>query len=507
MKHAVNPTQKGLFDPEMTKFSPVAYRVLSTGWQGVFRKSLLERMPTEEMGKAFSETMGRPTKELYSMAGLVVVAQMKGWTSEEAAQAYMFDLSVQYALNLGHHAVEVTSRTVERYQRLFREKDLAQRVFDEVARTLVRNLEIEVDQQRLDSTHVYSNMASLSRTQLMLACIRRFLVQLKRRHNAEYAQVRAELRTRCEAKDSQVFGGCEKNETARRQLRQQVAKDMLELVEQFASHKQIPSMPSYQALARCLHEQCDVAEGKVDVRKKTSGRALQNPSDPDATLDGHKGKGYQAQIAETYNPRNAVQLITAVIPETAADEDGDALQKVVGQLTEHGLKPTTVLADGHYGSDENEQACESAGIRLVAPVRGKPPGPGYVAKTEAQKRLEKRRAEQTNPEWKKSYNPRAGIEGTNSGLKRRLGFGRLRVRGKRSVFCVLLLKAAGWNILRASAALAQQARKPRKQGNRPRQGPLGLIRFAFRTLFAALADPSPAWPRLIILPARLPETA
>ena len=131
---------------------------------------------------------------------------------------------------------------------------------------------------------------------------------------------------------------------------------------------------------------------------------------------------------------------------------------------------------------------------MVAPVRGKPPGPDYVAKTEAQKRLEKRRAEQTTPEWKKSYNPRAGIEGTNSGLKRRLGFGHLRVRGKQSVFCVLLLKAAGWNILRASAALVQQARKPRKQGNRPLQGLLGLIRFAFRTFLAALANPLPAWP-------------
>ena len=63
-----------------------------------------------------------------------------------------------------------------------------------------------------------------------------------------------------------------------------------------------------------------------------------------------------------------------------------------------------------------------------------------------------------------------------------------------SVFCVLLLKAAGWNILRASDALAQQARKPRKQGNRPPQGLLGLIRFAFRTFLAALANPLPAWP-------------
>ena len=504
MKYSVNPAQKGLFDPEMANYSPCAYRTLITGWQSVFRRSLLERMPTEEMGQAFSETMGRPTKELYSMAGLVVIAQMKGWTSEEAAQSYMFDLSVQYALNVGHHAVEITSRTVERYQRLFREKDLAQKVFDEVAQTLVRNLEIEVDQQRLDSTHVYSNMASFSRTQLMLACIRRFLVQLKRHHNTEYAQVNEELRSRCEAKDCQVFGGCEKSEPARRQLRQQVAEDMLALVEQFASHAQIPGMTSYQALSRCLHEQCDVVEGKVDVRKKVSGRALQNPSDPDATLDGHKGKGYQAQIAETYNPKNAVQLITCVIPETAADEDGDALQKVVGQLAENGLKPTTVLADGHYGSDDNQQKCESDGIELVAPVRGKHPGPDYVAKTDAQKRLEQRRSTQTTPEWKTAYNPRAGIEGTNSGLKRRLAFGHLRVRGKKSVFCVLLLKATGWNILRAAAAIAKQARKPRKQGKRPSQQPLGLILFSRSTSLNTLCDPSLIWKRYFPLPARLP---
>ena len=40
-----------------------------------------------------------------------------------------------------------------------------------------------------------------------------------------------------------------------------------------------------------------------------------------------------------------------------------------------------------------------------------------------------------------------------------MGLGKLRVRGEKSVFNVVLLKATGWNIFRAAAALV---RKPKK---------------------------------------------
>ena len=50
------------------------------------------------------------------------------------------------------------------------------------------------------------------------------------------------------------------------------------------------------------------------------------------------------------------------------------------------------------------------------------------------------------------YARRAGIESTNSGLKNRLGLDRLRVRGRGSVFRVILHKVAGWNVLRAAAS-------------------------------------------------------
>ena len=39
---------------------------------------------------------------------------------------------------------------------------------------------------------------------------------------------------------------------------------------------------------------------------------LQSPHDPDVTYSGHKGKGYEVQVAETCHEENATQLITHV---------------------------------------------------------------------------------------------------------------------------------------------------------------------------------------------------
>ena len=63
-----------------------------------------------------------------------------------------------------------------------------------------------------------------------------------------------------------------------------------------------------------------------------------------------------------------------------------------------------------------------------------------------------RRREQETPVFAERYRMRSGIESTNSGLKNRLGLDHLRVRGRGSVFRVILHKVAGWNVLRAAAS-------------------------------------------------------
>ena len=77
-------------------------------------------------------------------------------------------------------------------------------------------------------------------------------------------------------------------------------------------------------------------------------------------------------------------------------------------------------------------------------------------RADAPQSAQRRRHEQS-PKFRDSYRWRSGIESTNSGLKRRLGLGRLRVRGMPAVPLTIYLKLAGWNLLRAVAVRAVRA--------------------------------------------------
>ena len=118
MVHIKDPRQKTLFDPFEHLFSPLAYKTIERGWQGVFRHVILELLPAQTVAGEFDPVMGRPTKELYSAAGLIFIMEFNDWTVEQAAQAYMFHSEIWYALNLEPAFNSMSERTVERYQQI-----------------------------------------------------------------------------------------------------------------------------------------------------------------------------------------------------------------------------------------------------------------------------------------------------------------------------------------------------------------------------------------------------
>jgi len=522
MIHVVDPRQKRLFDPFEGVIPPVGQRIIGSGWQGVFRHVLLELMPVGELAENFSRAWGAPTKELYSMAGLVFLADFFDWTAQEATEAYIFRSDVQYALNL-EPGVEVSSRTIERYQKLFREDELATQVFHDVTIGLAEKLEINIARQRLDSTHVFSHMASFGRTKLMAVAIKRYLTQVMRHAPEQFAALPAEFRMRYQPAESQLFAGA-KDAEARQRCRQQAAEDLFWIIERFADCPDMTARSTYKALVTIFGQQCELSGGKVVVKAKTGGDCVQNPSDPNAGYDAHKGQGYQVQITETCSPENEVQLITGALPQSAAEPDGAAVIPMLDQLKESNLLPEEMLADTLYCGDENVQAAEDRGVELVGPIPGREPASDPLALTlddfavdertgrveacpqghaplvvernedtgatrlempaaacegcpfrtscpihqtrdgryeldftDKDHRLAGRRREQETPVFAERYRMRSGIESTNSGLKNRLGLNRLRVRGRGSVFRVILHKVAGWNLLRAAASMKLRA--------------------------------------------------
>jgi len=518
MRYADDPRQKTLFDPADSMFSPMTLKWLRGNWPGLFRTQLLHLMPVRELAEHFHPSLGCRTKELYGMAGVIFLKEFFNLTIDQAVERYLTDAAWQYALNVNPMKASMSHATIERYTKLFVEDDLAAKVFHRVTSAFVEVLELDVSRQRLDSTHIFSDMATFGRTKLMGVSVKRFLTQLKRHHRALYDALPEDLRSRYAPSQGKLFADF-KGE--RRTLRQTVAEDLLALVSQFAGEEPVASRSSYKAMKRVLDEQCDVVEETVELKDKTGGDVMQNPSDPDAGYDGHKGPGHQVQLAETCAEDNDVQLITGVIPEPAHRPDSEALEPMLDQLTSHDRQPEVLYADTHYGSDENVTLAAKRGVDLQSPVSGRPKqdpdaltaddfaideatetvercpngcepvssehdadtgvtttvmrssdchgcdfasqcpvknvhGRFVLRHTAKQRRLAARRAEQATDAFRANYAIRGGGESVNSGLKRRLGMGRLRVRGSPRVRMAVLLRCAGWNLLRALRALKQR---------------------------------------------------
>ena len=126
------------------------------------------------------------------------------WNAVDAADAYMMRADVQFALNIEPGA-ECSDRTVERYRKLFTDDDLAAQVFTKLTITLADLLELNVSQQRLDSTHVFSHMATFGRVNLMAVAIKRCLTQVKRHASDDYAALPDELRARYAPSEGRLF--------------------------------------------------------------------------------------------------------------------------------------------------------------------------------------------------------------------------------------------------------------------------------------------------------------
>jgi len=153
------------------------------------------------------------------------------------------------------------------------------------------------------------------------------------------------------------------------------------------------------------------------------------------------------------------------------------------EVCPNGCSPASSQHDGQTGTTVtvmSKSDCGSCAFVEQCPVVKR--REGYVLRhTPAHRRSAARRAEQATDAFREHYSIRAGIESLNSGLKRRMGLGRLRTRGMARMRVAVALRCAGWNMFQAIRGLKK----------------LG------KDLLAALAAARAAWRRLLRLLDRL----
>jgi IS5 family transposase len=531
--------QYNMFNP-FEHLGPKRLALLESSWAHLFREEILHKLPVEKLFPIYSKQFGRPTKELYAMLGIVLLQQQLDLTDDESIQQFSFNIMWHYALNVtdtSDLSSYVSPRTLWGMRDIVARLELDQALFENITDALKKLFELDPSKQRLDSIHIFSNMAHLGRIRLFVRTIRKFLVNLKR-HHADLYQGLGDVAIRYEEKNDGRFA-VKPSESSRKL--QEVGDDCFLLVERFKGNDVVADMASYKLLVRMFTEQCVLEKTEtatavvIKQNKDVPSDSLQNPSDPDAGYCGHKGKGYQMQVMETYSEdKSQPNLITHVKVEAAHESDSNALLPAIEGATKRELAPTQILADSAYGGDDNVEQAKELGVEVVSPTMGAQshkiglaefiftdndeitacPEGKQPLRTKSGKhggkivhfdkalcdlcprqsdcpvkrvkqsatisydtkalRLARRRAQEKTAAFNEAYRFRAGAEGTMSDLDRITGIKRLRVRGMRQVRLAAVLKATGLNILRATA-FKNRLKREENRKMRANHSPNGLI--------------------------------
>jgi len=380
MIHIKDHKQKDLFDP-WAFLGPKRRELLDQSWAGLFQKELLCELPVGEVASFFTNDFGRPTKELYTVLGALVLQQAHDLTDDETVNQVAFNTQWHYALNITEEsdsAKYLCPKTVWNMRSIVVDNGLDALLFDHITDKLAKLFKVTTEHQRVDSVHIKSNMRRLGRIGIVTSSINTFLVNLKRGHQEHFDTVDTHIIDRyLSEKSLQCFSMVKPSESAKTLA--SVSMDLFHLVEQFKDHPDIKAMHSYKLLERVLKEQCTVSDDgrRVEVKrpKEIPSDSLQNPSDPDATYSGHKGQGYQVQVMETFCKEEdarekSLNLITHVHVEPAHESDANALIPAIESSKERGLAPEELLADSLYGSDENVQKAAQLGVAVISPAMG-----------------------------------------------------------------------------------------------------------------------------------------
>lgn len=513
-------------------------------WAWQFRTQALPLIDEELFRELYCADNGRPNKPVRTVVGVLVLKEMFDLTDEDTLYRVDFDLGWQAALNLTPEDAHCCQKTLHNFRAKLLGNDKAKLLFAQMTAGMLKALGLSAERQRLDSTHITSNIARLTRLGLFCETVRVFLRALQQALPEQFARVPAGLRGRYLKEDGGEtrYHDAQSAEAPRR-LRV-CARDVFRLVDRFRAEEAVLALPACGVLMRLFLEQCEVSaqapapeaddadarEAVVPVQLKESAEvspaSLQSPHDVDVTYSGHKGKGYEVQVAETVGNGDKPELLTQVEVTPACKSDEAATVPVVEALAARALQPKELVADTNYGSTENALVCTERGTELVTPVSG---AAGAAAPTQeklaefeigvraeqpvrcvaghpaesqereeprgrivarfsrrhcaqcplkrqcpAQRRpngtrelrtslraytLARRRAYEQTEEFRQRYAWRAGIEATNSELKRAHGLGFLRVRGGLRVRLAVYFKALACNVKRMVRYLAEQAQK------------------------------------------------
>ena len=230
----------------------------------------------------------------------------------------------------------------------------------------------------MDSTQIASNIVSASRLRLLVEAVQRVERILNEADQARLSETFAPYIIDSAGHYIYRVKGKEAQQEHLQQIGQTIHVLLQDLKSDYAAEL------AYQILERIFAETfnplASSPQGETRPRAKENSEitssCLQSVDDLEATYHtkgtGHY-KGYVANITETCDPENEIQLITKVQVAPNNVDDGQLLAEALPNLKER-TEIETMITDGGYGSEVSDDALQEHEVTLIqTAIRGAQP--------------------------------------------------------------------------------------------------------------------------------------
>lgn len=351
---------------------------IKEAWSGTFYKEFFCRIDENPFAVLYADCPSRPNIPVNVLVSLEFLKAGHGWTDEQLYEQYCYNVQVRYAvgyrqLGEGHFDLRTLYNFRERLSCYMQETgiNLLDQAFAQVTDEQIEAFQIKTGQQRMDSTQIASNIRQMGRIQLLVTVLQRVQRMLSEQDQVRYAE---DFAPYIKGHAGQYVYHMKQEETDDRL--QSIGELMHSLLIELKPNYE--TEPIYQVLERVFSEHFQLEQDAVQRKPndQLSASSLQSPDDLEATYRNKRGQGYRgytANITETCDPDNEVQLITKVQVAPNNVDDNQLLAEALPELKER-TDLDTLYTDGGYGSPEmDDTLSEEQVLQVPTAIRGRKP--------------------------------------------------------------------------------------------------------------------------------------
>jgi len=340
-------------------------------WHNQFCKQVTMRIDEDIFRPLYCQDNGTPNAPIRVLVAMMVLKEAEGLSDQNIFENCRFNLLVRSAIGL--HNADDPLPTESTYY-LFRKRileyakeeneNLLETAFAQITKDQCAEFEVSGKRIRMDSKLLGSNIAWLSRYELIHETLRLFYNQVKHATQLNRA-IKDRLNELLKLEGNKVVYICSSEEVKSRL--QELGELIYRILPLFSSSTGV----RYQTLQRVFNEQYRVDEKKVVVAREKgeiSAKSVQSPHDTDChyrNKDDQKVKGYSINVTESCDDDKPLNLIGHVDVRKASTSDVDFFQDDIEKVQDvFPDKIEAAHADGAYHRPDNQQYCKDNEIDL-----------------------------------------------------------------------------------------------------------------------------------------------